>query len=269
MENFVIVGDIHGEWLLLRALLDQIEKGPYRDHKLLFVGDMNDRGPETYTVISTIKRLCEENRAIALLGNHEDMMLEWVDYAPGDPTHYWLLRGNGGLKTIRSYMNATGQYGLGYFPEILQGTGHYDWLKSLPLYYESDKLWVSHAPIPSRAFQEKFGNSADQLPPSDPPPRDFRLSRKTLTWSYFGNDGDLAHDHGKLAVCGHVHAVREGIFQPRVFEKIIFADTGAGCWPDAPLSAIVIEDGKLVATLQSWPDKPEGTKDENQNIGVG
>jgi hypothetical protein len=61
---------------------------------------------------------------------------------------------------------------------------------------------------------------------------------------------------------GHVHAVNEGKFVPRAYpssqgdyDKIVYVDTGCGCWHTAPLSAIVIEDGKVGKVIQAWPEQ--------------
>lgn len=47
-----IVGDIHGEIDALRSLMDRLGYGRHGDHpehrKLVFVGDLCDRGPDTF-----------------------------------------------------------------------------------------------------------------------------------------------------------------------------------------------------------------------------
>lgn len=249
-DNYIAIGDIHGCFTLLEDLLAKIENSPYKDHRLVFLGDVIDRGPDSYDVVQKIWDLVKTKNAIALLGNHEDMMLEWVDYSPGDPTHYWMW--NGAKKTINSYGSAAKIYGMGQFDHALKRVRHYDFIKSWPLYFETDKVWFSHAPIPH--FKRGEGDNFLEIPVGD-----FRAQRQTLIWTYWGIDDRFSYDHGKLAVCGHVHAVREGIFTPRVYPKIIYADTGAGCWKEAPLTGVVITDGKMVDSIQAWPYKSNNT----------
>ena len=66
-----VVGDVHGHFTALRALLDSVGFDPDAD-RLLSVGDLIDRGPESPAAIEWL----ESGRiAIATLGNHEEMML--------------------------------------------------------------------------------------------------------------------------------------------------------------------------------------------------
>lgn len=74
-----IVGDIHGELAAMLALLDRLgydHKGrhPY-GRKLVFVGDLCDRGPDSQGVIQHVQLLFEEGNAFAILGNHEINLL--------------------------------------------------------------------------------------------------------------------------------------------------------------------------------------------------
>ena len=91
-----VVGDVHGELDALHALLAHLgydADGGHRDgRRLVFVGDLCDRGPDSPGVIALVKRLVESGRALATLGNHEINLLRgdrkdgndwfWSDYAP-------------------------------------------------------------------------------------------------------------------------------------------------------------------------------------------
>jgi len=97
------VGDIHGRLDLLRALHEQIVADaaelPDTAKTLVYLGDYVDRGPRSCEVVEL---LIEEPLAgfdlVHLKGNHEDMMLEFLD-APTNAG--WLL--NGGDATLVSY----------------------------------------------------------------------------------------------------------------------------------------------------------------------
>lgn len=243
MENYIAIGDIHGRFDLLSNLLDKI--GPMPMHKYVFLGDMVDRGPESFEVVNRIKAMCEAGSAIALLGNHEDMMLDY--HAKKYPDHYDVWMMNGASKTVTSYLGAATLYGAGRFFQAFERSGHAAWLKSLPYFYETDKVFFSHAPVPKEKWRWR-----DVLKRED-----FRTDKNVLTWSCHGNVGaredEFAHDHGKIAVCGHVHALQEGILAPRVYPHIIYADTGSGCAPHGPLTGIIITDGKFDGYIQAIP----------------
>ena len=74
-EPLDIVGDIHGEIEALNHLLDVLgydEQGHHPEQrKLIFVGDLCDRGADSFAVIQRVKALVEQGKAQCVLGNHE------------------------------------------------------------------------------------------------------------------------------------------------------------------------------------------------------
>ncbi len=70
-----ILGDIHGEIDALRALLQHLgyaADGTHpEDRRLVFVGDLVDRGPDSPAVIALVQQLVGRQRAQCVLGNHE------------------------------------------------------------------------------------------------------------------------------------------------------------------------------------------------------
>ena len=93
-----VVGDVHGELEALRALLAHLGYDPDGRHpggrRLVFVGDLCDRGPDSPGVIALVKRLVDSGRALATLGNHEINLLRgdrkdgndwfWSEYGARD-----------------------------------------------------------------------------------------------------------------------------------------------------------------------------------------
>lgn len=140
-----VVGDIHGRADLLGILLGKISKEA-PDATLIFVGDYVDRGPDSRGVISKLREL---GTAICLRGNHEAMLLEFLD-DPIEKGGRWLR--NGGVETLASYglslsedsstdevLNAS---------KTLQNTladGTEEWLRALPIFWQSGNLLVAHA----------------------------------------------------------------------------------------------------------------------------
>ena len=70
-----IVGDVHGEIDALGALLARLGYDKHGKHlqgrRLIFVGDLCDRGPNSPAVIRLVQRLVDDDLAQCVLGNHE------------------------------------------------------------------------------------------------------------------------------------------------------------------------------------------------------
>jgi hypothetical protein len=70
-----VIGDIHGEGEALQGLLHALgyaaDGGHPAGRRLVFIGDLCDRGPDSPGVIARVARLVSEGRAQCLLGNHE------------------------------------------------------------------------------------------------------------------------------------------------------------------------------------------------------
>lgn len=74
-----IVGDIHGEIEAIKNLLIHLGYGldgsTPGNRKLVFIGDLCDRGPDSPAVIRLIETLVKSGNAFAILGNHEINLL--------------------------------------------------------------------------------------------------------------------------------------------------------------------------------------------------
>lgn len=70
-----IVGDIHGEIDALRHLLEHLGYDRHGEHRagrrLIFVGDLCDRGSDSPAVVGFVSSLVDRSRAQCILGNHE------------------------------------------------------------------------------------------------------------------------------------------------------------------------------------------------------
>src|SRR5690349_17356311 len=97
------IGDVHGYLHQLQALEEQIlADGAAIDGEkwIITLGDYVDRGPNVAGVVDhLLKPLPAGWRRIALFGNHEEAMLNYLH----DPVTYgwWLVEG--GAETIESY----------------------------------------------------------------------------------------------------------------------------------------------------------------------
>jgi hypothetical protein len=70
-----VVGDVHGEHAALMDLLGKLGYDEVGHHpegrKLVFVGDLCDRGPNSVQVIQIVRAMIDAGNAFAILGNHE------------------------------------------------------------------------------------------------------------------------------------------------------------------------------------------------------
>lgn len=97
------VGDIHGrDDLLIRMhamILADVRAHPAASPTVVYLGDYVDRGSGSFEVIEfLINEPLPGFTSVALMGNHEDMMLRFL---AGPPTLNWLV--NGGIATLASY----------------------------------------------------------------------------------------------------------------------------------------------------------------------
>ena len=72
----IIIGDIHGCCQAFQALLTRAAPG--EGDTVVLLGDLFDRGPESWEVFQQVKGLAEQfgERLILLRGNHEDYLLQ-------------------------------------------------------------------------------------------------------------------------------------------------------------------------------------------------
>lgn len=70
-----VIGDVHGEIEALESLLSHLGYDPRGRHpddrKLVFLGDLVDRGPDSPAVVRLVRTAMEEGGAQCVLGNHE------------------------------------------------------------------------------------------------------------------------------------------------------------------------------------------------------
>ncbi len=133
-----IIGDVHGEIDALLSLLQRLgydEDGCHPENRrLVFVGDLVDRGPDSPAVVSLVKRLIERERAQCVLGNHELNLLlgsrkpdnVWFFHHPLSPSDPAFLRPQAWISERERYAML-------------------DFIADLPLVLERSDLRVVHA----------------------------------------------------------------------------------------------------------------------------
>ena len=98
MNKIFAIGDIHGCAQKLRELIMLIAANREKD-TLIFIGDYIDRGNSNRDVVDYVLQLKKEfKNAVCLLGNHEQMLLNYLE---GEDEETYLY--NGGKSTLSDY----------------------------------------------------------------------------------------------------------------------------------------------------------------------
>ena len=147
--GLIAIGDIHGCARTLDALLERL--APAADDHLIFVGDYIDRGPDSKGVIDRLLRLQEEQRCTFLRGNHEALMLGYLDAG-----EYDLWRINGGIATLSSYVAPSQQVEI---PEA-----HIDFIRDTALYLNTPHFFFVHAGLkPHLSIRDNLALGDDEI----------------------------------------------------------------------------------------------------------
>lgn len=140
---FYAIGDVHGCFDQLRALLDRMDP----DLPIVLVGDLVDRGDHSAEVLRLVQ---SRPGVVSLMGNHERMLLDFLDNPEGEGPR-WLRVG--GLQTLASF-GIAGAGNLGdpaalraardTLAEML-GPELTAWIAARPLTWQSGNVAVVHA----------------------------------------------------------------------------------------------------------------------------
>jgi hypothetical protein len=132
-----IIGDIHGEYSALLALLQQLGYNQHGQHnknrKLVFVGDLCDRGPDSHSVIKLVQHLMLQGNAQAVLGNHEINLL--IDDVKDGSGWFFDERYERDLKNYAPFIRTP----------LNERQAVKDFLRSLPVALWRDDIRVVHA----------------------------------------------------------------------------------------------------------------------------
>lgn len=227
-QNTLFLGDVHGCAALLNKFLDETRSEraqPYVGQKpgpkpdFVVLGDMIDRGPESAAVLNSLWRLDRAGKAICLRGNHEQMLLDFLD----DPVangRVWLE--SGGDMTLLSFgITRLGSLRIEAIADALRDAlpeGMLDWLKALP------HSWMSGTVLAVHAAAAPMRDPIEQLP-------------KDLLW---GHPDFLRMDRQDGVWVVHGHTV---VDQAEADHGRISVDTGA--WRTGRLTAARIKNGVL------------------------
>lgn len=139
---FDFIGDIHGHAGRLEELLDKLgyeytnKKYSHPERKAFFVGDYIDRGPKIRKTLKIVRRMVENDNAIALLGNHEYNALAFhaKNKTGGHLRKHSITNVIQHFETLKQFQNKQDEY-----------EDYLKWFKTLPLFYETSTFRAVHA----------------------------------------------------------------------------------------------------------------------------
>lgn len=218
MTLIYAIGDVHGHDGLLGRLHARIMQDPVRPAEsgkplVIHLGDYIDRGPESADVLDRVMRGSPAFDSLALMGNHEAMLLDCLESDDRDVWTVWLA--NGGDRTLEALGCSPRTFG--YDPRALAdalGQRRIDWLRALPLQHRAGRYLFVHAGV------------VPGVPLEAQHPKDLLWIRSRFL------DSDA--DHGVVVVHGHTPTEA-----PEARHNRIGIDTGAA-WPKT-LTAVALD----------------------------
>ncbi|EEJ72626.1 metallophosphoesterase family protein [Lactobacillus ultunensis] len=191
-ENYIFISDIHGNLETL-GLIEQAKKD-FPAAQLVTGGDYIDGRKNVKEVLDYLIEQKSQG-AIVLLGNHEQMMLNFADNCEHQDG-IWFY--NGGNKTLLNLFDRIVSRG------ELRDSRYYRFLKSCPIMYETPHLIFVHAGVrPDKEYNDpatynevSYGLKFDY--------DFFRVWARDRYWYSNMEDEIFAHNQtGKTIVTGH------------------------------------------------------------------
>jgi serine/threonine protein phosphatase 1 len=102
-RRYYVIGDIHGRLDLYAAVIaaieDEIARAPGFDHRVVLLGDLVDRGPDSAGVVERTRTWQQSRNVRVLAGNHEEMFL--AAFRKPEALRHFIK--HGGHETLLSY----------------------------------------------------------------------------------------------------------------------------------------------------------------------
>lgn len=138
MKRYAI-SDIHGEARPFLKLLDHVDPDP---EELVIVGDLCNRGLDTWGVFEECSQLLDEGTTI-VIGNHDGWMMDWAGGRLNE--NIFTQDAIGGLTTMKSLELAEQRHGAQHVAETVRKV-----FDGMVPYYEDDNFIFVHAGLDPR-----------------------------------------------------------------------------------------------------------------------
>lgn len=183
--QYIFASDPHG---VGQKWIDKVKhaQNKYKSSKVVFGGDYIDGAKFSKEVLDFVMDQTKQNNSIALLGNHEQLMIDFIeqnneiDLLTNKPL--WFV--NGGKTTIKSIFGRN--FSINKSKKLLKETKYYEFLKTLKTKFETENVIFVHAGIKENSN------------------KDFELWARENYWLNTSNPGYFAHNNlNKVIVSGH------------------------------------------------------------------
>ncbi len=200
----IAIGDIHGNLLALKAVVDAIDPGP--EDRLVPLGDYINQGPDSRGVLDLMLALSTRCVLIPLLGNHEEMLIAATRSTSA--MKEWLYCG--GKQMLASYGVSGGTDYQHRSLESIIPEEHWQFIVNCLPFYETETHVFAHA------------NYLPDLPMEQQP-------IEALRWQFVNPKTARPHCSGKVVIVGHA-AQRSGEILDLGFLKCIDTGCEQGKW---------------------------------------
>lgn len=213
-----IVGDIHGEYLKLKSIVEFILS--YDQHpEFIFIGDYIDKGSNSLEVLNFLTSLSKQYSCSFIMGNHE---YHWIKSAEKDIQSTNYLQKYGGQATCLSFgikdIFETARDMLSNYSTLFQ---------SMVAFIDLDNYFICHEGMMPFEMAD-FKNI--------PLEGWFNKNRYQILSTNF--------EHKKMLIFGHT-----AFYYPYYFENKLDIDTGACYLSEQPLTAFCIEEKMFYNSL--------------------
>lgn len=228
-----VIGDVHGCFYTLRQLVEKLKK-KYPEISIYCVGDLVDRGNYSFEVIEYIK----SQNINCVIGNHDYMFYSNMRDPFSIMAKSWNY--NGAETTLTSYKD-----------KLNQMDEHLDFIISLPLFYNLDDCFISHAGIAKvikSILPENILEDDDKL---NKILSDDLFNQNSIIWTR----SDLLNI-GKLQIVGHTH--RKEVYFDKDANALYIDTTSYG---NNKLTSAIVHENKLVEIIS----ENSSVEDVNRN----
>ena len=169
-KKIFCISDIHGCY---KEMIDSLKEAGYNESDtnrlLLVLGDYFDRGRDSVAIYQYIKKLSDDGKAIVLKGNHDNMLVDYLNGKDISPFNY--MR-NGTNETIADFLGRTAPFEswcaidkgidnptVGDFSNFIKDARDeinqeypelLEWLETRPYYYETKNYIFTHGAIDTK-----------------------------------------------------------------------------------------------------------------------
>lgn len=143
-----IIGDIHGQYGKLEALLGKLGYSfshglwtPPNGRIAVFLGDLIDRGPQQLRTLDAVRAMCEAGLAHCVMGNHELNAIGYVTPYPDEGRTRGMF--------AREHSNKNRHQHIEFLRQVGEGSDLHaywiEWFRTLPLYLDLGGIRAVHA----------------------------------------------------------------------------------------------------------------------------